>query len=49
MYFILYSNYKSLGYVLRGIKTVPRPQEFYRADTATAILKFLELSLIDIL
>ena len=26
MYFILLSNYKNIGYVLWGIKTIPRPQ-----------------------
>ena len=27
MYFILYSNYKNIGYVLRGIKTISRPRK----------------------
>ena len=30
MYFILYSNNKSIWYVLGYIKTIPRPQESYR-------------------
>ena len=36
MYHILYSIslLKHTGYVWRGIKTIPRPQEFYRARTA---------------
>ena len=31
IYFTLYSHYKTIGYVWRGIKIIPRPQEFYRA------------------
>ena len=33
IYFTLYSHYKkeTLGYVGRGIKKIPNPQEFYRA------------------
>ena len=31
MHFIIYITYKAIGYVLRGIKTILRPQEFYRA------------------
>ena len=31
-------NYKNIGYVLRGIKTIPRPQEFYPPP----VLKFLD-------
>ena len=36
MYHILYSIslQKYIGYVWRGIKTIPRPQEFYRNGTA---------------
>ena len=31
MYFILYSRYKSIGYVWRGIKTISRPWKNYTA------------------
>ena len=34
MYLILESNYKNVGFVIRGIKTILRPKEFYRAGTA---------------
>ena len=34
MYFILYTRFKNIRYVIRDIKTVPRPQEFYRGGTA---------------
>ena len=34
MNFILYTQYKNIEYVWRGIKTIPRPQELYRARTA---------------
>ena len=43
--FFLYSNYKSIEYVLRGIKTIPRPQELYCARTAPPVLIFLDLPL----
>ena len=42
MYFILYSHYKSMGYVWRGIKTISRHQILYRAGTAPPVLKFLD-------
>ena len=29
-------------YVWRGIKTIPRPHEFYRAETVPLVLKFLD-------
>ena len=47
MYFILFSRYKSIGYVWRGIKTIFRPQKLYRAGTARSprALKFLDLPL----
>ena len=34
MHFILYSAYKSIGYVSRGIKTIWRPKKLYRAGIA---------------
>ena len=41
MYFILFSNYKSIECVKRH-KTVPRPQAFYSAGTAPPVGKFLD-------
>ena len=41
IYFTLYSYYKTIGYVWRGTKKIPRPQEFYRAP----VLKYLDPSL----
>ena len=41
IYFTLCSHYKTIGYVWKGNKTIPRPQEFYRAP----VLKFLYPSL----
>ena len=35
MYFILYSDYSKIGNVCRGIKTIPKPQEFYNAGTSS--------------
>ena len=46
MYFILYYHRKSIGYVWRGIKTIFRPQELYRAGTAPPVLKFLDPPLV---
>ena len=47
MYFIFYSHYKSMQYVWRGIKKIPRPQEWYTAPGALAqVLKFLHVRLI---
>ena len=42
MYFIHYSNYKNIWYMWRGIKTIPRPQEFYCAGTMPLVLKLLD-------
>ena len=42
MYFILYSHYKSIEYVWRGIKTISRPKKLYRNGTAPPALKFLD-------
>ena len=39
MYFILYSHYKSIGYVWRGIKTIFRPQ---KVIPCPQVLKFLD-------
>ena len=36
---------KIIGYMWGGIKTIPRPQEFYRVETAPPILKFLDPTL----
>ena len=35
----IWINSKSIGYVLRGIKTIPRPQELYCAGSAPPVLK----------
>ena len=42
MYLILYSHQKNVGYMLMGIKTIPRPQGFYSAGTPPPVLKFLD-------
>ena len=38
MYFILKFNYKTIGCVLRGNKTIPRPPEFYPPPLLTFIV-----------
>ena len=35
MYFILYSNYKSMGYVLRASKRSPDPKNYTAPGTAS--------------
>ena len=39
MYFFLYSNYRNIGYMWLGIKSISRSQVFYHAGT---VLKFLD-------
>ena len=42
MYFILYFQYKSIGYVWRGIKTISRPQNYTAQGPRAPVLKFLD-------
>ena len=46
MYFIFYSNYSNTRNVLRDIKIITRPKEFYRPWTVPLVLKFLDQPLI---
>ena len=45
---ILYSHYENIGHICRSIKTIPRPQTFYRAGTAHLVSNFLDLPLHDL-
>ena len=42
MYIFLYSHYKSIGYVWRGIKTISRPQNLYYAGQRPPVLKLMD-------
>ena len=40
MYFIVYLHYKSIGYVYRGIKTIPNPYNSTALVLRPPVLKF---------
>ena len=42
---IICTQYEMIRYVWRDIKTIPRPQKFYRAGAAPKVQKFLYLPL----